>query len=44
MASIEEQLELQIQLQRAVTACNERCLYYAARWYDHMSIDSRDYF
>lgn len=25
--------ELQAQLQKAVVECNERCLYYAAKWY-----------
>lgn len=31
--SSEQQSELQQQLQHAVTACNERCLYFAAKWY-----------
>lgn len=31
--SPEQQLELQTQLQRAVIECNERCLYFAAKWY-----------
>jgi anaphase-promoting complex subunit 8 len=30
--SAEQQLELQTQLQRAVIECNERCLYFAAKW------------
>ncbi|KAK3679737.1 Anaphase-promoting complex subunit 8 [Recurvomyces mirabilis] len=30
--SNEQQLELQTQLQQAVIACNERCLYFAAKW------------
>ncbi|KAK0264752.1 Anaphase-promoting complex subunit 8 [Friedmanniomyces endolithicus] len=30
--SSEQQLELQTQLQRVVLACNERCLYFAAKW------------
>ena len=28
----EQQLELQAQLQQAIVACNERCLYFAAKW------------
>jgi anaphase-promoting complex subunit 8 len=31
--SADQQLELQTQLQRAVIECNERCLYFAAKWY-----------
>ncbi|TKA73800.1 hypothetical protein B0A55_05540, partial [Friedmanniomyces simplex] len=30
--SNEQQLELQTQLQQAVVACGERCLYFAAKW------------
>ncbi len=30
--SSEQQLELQTQLQQVVVACNERCLYFAAKW------------
>lgn len=29
----EQQRELEEQLQQAVIACNERCLYFAAKWY-----------
>lgn len=31
--SSDQQAELQIQLQQAVQACNERCLYFAAKWW-----------
>jgi len=31
--SSDQQVELQIQLQQAIVACNERCLYFAAKWY-----------
>ncbi|KAK6435357.1 Anaphase-promoting complex subunit 8 [Oleoguttula sp. CCFEE 5521] len=30
--SSEQQIELQAQLERAVEECNERCLYFAAKW------------
>ena len=30
--SSEQQLELQAQIQQAVVACSERCLYFAAKW------------
>ena len=30
--SSEQQADLQVQLQHAVVACNERCLYFAAKW------------
>lgn len=30
--SSEQQADLQAQLQQAVVACNDRCLYFAARW------------
>lgn len=30
--STAQQHELQTQLQQAVVACNERCLYFAAKW------------
>ncbi|KAF2163605.1 hypothetical protein M409DRAFT_26213 [Zasmidium cellare ATCC 36951] len=30
--SSDQQAELQLQLQQAVQACNERCLYFAAKW------------
>lgn len=39
--SPEQQLELQTQLQRAVIECNERCLYFASKWYALIQI-SRD--
>jgi anaphase-promoting complex subunit 8 len=35
----QQQAELHAQLQQAITACNERCLYFAAKWYsDHMML------
>ncbi len=34
----EQQTQLQLQLQQAIVACNERCLYFSAKWYaDHQA-------
>lgn len=35
--SDEHQHELETQLQQAVIDCNERCLYFAAKWYVGLS-------
>ena len=32
----DQQRELESQLQQVVVACNERCLYFAARWYAYI--------
>jgi anaphase-promoting complex subunit 8 len=36
----QQQAELHAQLQQAITACNERCLYFAAKWYSNHTMSN----